>query len=104
MLVTGAAGFIGTNFVNYWAEHHPADIIVGLDALTYAGNLSNLESLANSERFTFIKGDIRDGKSVQEIIKREGIDTIVHFAAETHVDRSIHGPDPFIDTNVKGTH
>jgi dTDP-glucose 4,6-dehydratase len=104
MLVTGAAGFIGTNFVNYWAEHHPADIIVGLDALTYAGNLSNHESIANSERFTFIKGDIREGKSVQENINREGIDTIVHFAAETHVDRSIHGPDPFIDTNVKGTH
>ena len=104
MLVTGAAGFIGTNFVHFWAEHHSGDAIVGLDALTYAGNLANLEPLANNERFTFIKGDIRDGDAVREIIKREGIDTIVHFAAESHVDRSIHGPDPFIDTNVRGTH
>ncbi|MEP6857361.1 MAG: dTDP-glucose 4,6-dehydratase [Gemmatimonadales bacterium] len=104
MLVTGAAGFIGTNFVHFWAEHHPADVVIGLDALTYAGNLSNLEPLANHERFRFIKGDIRDGDAMQEIIRREGIDTIVHFAAESHVDRSIHGPDPFILTNVIGTH
>ena len=104
MLVTGAAGFIGTNFVHFWAEHHPGDTIFGLDALTYAGNLSNLEPLADNERFTFIKGDIRDGDIMHEIIKREGIDTIVHFAAESHVDRSIRGPDPFIDTNVRGTH
>ena len=104
MLVTGAAGFIGTNFVHFWAEHHRGDAIVGLDALTYAGNLANLEPLANNERFTFIKGDIRDGEAMHDIIKREGIDTIVHFAAESHVDRSIHGPDPFIDTNVRGTH
>ena len=104
MLVTGAAGFIGTNFVHFWAEQHSGDTIVGLDALTYAGNLANLEPLAKNERFTFVKGDIRDGDTVREIIKREGIDTIVHFAAESHVDRSIHGPDPFIDTNVVGTH
>src|SRR6478735_12699708 len=104
MLVTGAAGFIGTNFVHWWAEHKAADTIVGVDALTYAGNLSNLEPLANNERFTFVKGDIRDGDSMRDIIKREGIDTIVHFAAESHVDRSIRGPDPFIDTNVRGTH
>jgi len=104
MLVTGAAGFIGTNFVHFWAEHHRGDVIVGLDALTYAGNLANLEPLANNERFTFIKGDIRDGAMMHDVIKREGIDTIVHFAAESHVDRSIHGPDPFIDTNVRGTH
>src|SRR5438874_10367854 len=104
LLVTGGAGFIGTNFVHFWAENLPADTIVGLDALTYAGNLANLEPLANHERFTFIKGDIRDGDVVRDIIKREGIDTIVHFAAESHVDRSIHGPDPFIDTNIRGTH
>src|SRR5206468_5226352 len=78
--------------------------IVGLDALTYAGNLASLESLAKNERFKFIKGDIRDGDKVRDIIRREGIDTIVHFAAESHVDRSIHGPDPFIETNVRGTH
>ena len=104
ILVTGAAGFIGSNFVQFWAEQHPTDTIVGFDALTYAGNLSSLEPVAQHERFTFIKGDIRDGEAVQEIIKREGIDTIVHFAAESHVDRSIHGPDPFIETNVRGTH
>src|SRR3982074_2020646 len=104
MLVTGAAGFIGTNFVHFWAEHHPGDVVIGLDALTYAGNLSNLEALANNERFTFIKGDIREGDAMQEIIRREGIDTIVHFAAESHVDRSIHGPDPFLLTTVIGTH
>ena len=104
ILVTGAAGFIGSNFVQFWAEHHPADKIVGLDALTYAGNLASLEPVAKHERFSFVKGDIRDGDLMRDILKREGIDTIVHFAAESHVDRSIHGPDPFIDTNVRGTH
>src|SRR5678815_4777521 len=104
MLVTGAAGFIGSNFVHFWTEGHAGDTIVGLDALTYAGNLSSLESLADNEKFTFVKGDIRDGDAVREILKSEGIDTIIHFAAETHVDRSIRGPDPFIDTNVLGTH
>jgi len=104
ILVTGAAGFIGTNFVHYWVEHHPGDTVVGIDALTYAGNLANLEPVANHPRFTFSKTDIRDVDAVRDIMKREGIDTVVHFAAESHVDRSIHGPDPFIDTNVRGTH
>jgi dTDP-glucose 4,6-dehydratase len=104
MLVTGAAGFIGSNFVQWWVEHHPGDIIVGYDALTYAGNLASLEPVAKHKRFSFVKGDIRDGEAVREILKRDGIDTIVHFAAESHVDRSIRGPDPFIETNVMGTH
>lgn len=104
MLVTGAAGFIGTNFVHYWVEHHPGDTLIGLDALTYAGNLVNLEPVANHPRFSFVKADIRDGDAMRDIMKREGIDTVVHFAAESHVDRSIRGPDPFIDTNVRGTH
>jgi dTDP-glucose 4,6-dehydratase len=105
MLVTGAAGFIGTNFVHYWVEQHPGDTIVGIDALTYAGNPVNLEPLANHQRFSFSKTDIRDGDAIRDIMKREGIDTIVHFAAEAHVDRSsVHGPDPLIDTNVRGTH
>src|SRR5207237_5737231 len=92
------------NFVQVWMEHNPVDRIIGLDALTYAGNLASLEPVAHHKQFGFVKGDIRDGNAVREIIKREGIDTIVHFAAESHVDRSIHGPDPFIDTNVTGTH
>jgi len=104
MLVTGAAGFIGSNFVQWWLEHHPGDIVVGFDALTYAGNLASLEPVAKNKQFTFVKGDIRDGEAVREILKRDGIDTIVHFAAESHVDRSIRGPDPFIETNVLGTH
>jgi len=103
-MVTGAAGFIGSNFVQFWIEHHPGDVVVGVDALTYAGNLASLEPVMKHERFKFMKGDIRDGDMMRDIIKREGIDTIVNFAAETHVDRSIHGPDPFIETNIKGTH
>ena len=104
MLVTGAAGFIGSNFVQFWAEHHATDVLVGLDALTYAGNMGSLEPVAKHATFKFVKGDIRDGDLMRDILKREGIDTIVHFAAESHVDRSIHGPDPFIDTNIRGTH
>ena len=104
IFVTGGAGFIGSEFIRCWIKMYPAQTVINFDALTYAGNLANLEPLANNERFTFIKGDIRDGAMMHDVIKREGIDTIVHFAAESHVDRSIHGPDPFIDTNVRGTH
>ena len=103
-MVTGAAGFIGSNFVQFWMEHHPGDSVVGIDALTYAGNMASLEPVAKHKSFKFMKGDIRDGDMMRDIIKREGIDTIVNFAAESHVDRSIHGPDPFIETNIKGTH
>ena len=102
-MVTGAAGFIGSNFVQFWIEQH-RDTVIGVDALTYAGNLASLEPVMKHEHFKFMKGDIRDGDMMRDIIKREGIDTIVNFAAETHVDRSIHGPDPFINTNIKGTH
>ena len=103
-MVTGAAGFIGSNFVQFWMEHHPGDSVVGIDALTYAGNMASLEPVTKHKSFKFMKGDIRDGDMMRDIIKREGIDTIVNFAAESHVDRSIHGPDPFIETNIKGTH
>lgn len=101
LLVTGGAGFIGSNFILYWAQHHPEDSIVNLDALTYAGNLENLKTLEGNPHYRFIKGDIRDPKIVEEALK--GVDTVVHFAAESHVDRSILGPSVFVETNVVGT-
>ncbi|MDJ0711392.1 MAG: dTDP-glucose 4,6-dehydratase [Woeseiaceae bacterium] len=104
LLVTGGAGFIGANFVHYWAREYPADRLVVLDALTYAGNLASLESVAGMEQYRFVKGDIVDQALVEELLREEQIDTIVHFAAESHVDRSIVGPGTFIETNVVGTH
>lgn len=101
LLVTGGAGFIGANFVRYWRERHATDEIVVLDALTYAGNRTNLNGIENIE---FVHGDIRDHELVVGLLAEHSIDTLVHFAAESHVDRSIHGPDAFIDTNVIGTH
>lgn len=100
LLVTGGAGFIGANFVHYWRAQQPADRVVVLDALTYAGNRANLEGLNNVE---FVRGDIRDTALVEKLLADHAIDTIVHFAAESHVDRSIHGPAVFVDTNVLGT-
>jgi dTDP-glucose 4,6-dehydratase len=104
LLVTGAAGFIGANFVHYWRAHHPLDEIVAFDALTYAGNRASIAALEGQPGFNFVQGDIRDCGLVTNILETQGIDTLVHFAAESHVDRSIHGPDAFIDTNVNGTH
>lgn len=104
LLVTGAAGFIGTSFVNYWHGSNPQDNVVVLDALTYAGNKNNLASLFNEQWFEFIHGSICDQELVESLISEHDIDTIVHFAAESHVDRSITGPDAFIDTNIVGTH
>ncbi len=104
LLVTGAAGFIGVNFVNYWLDRYPEDAVVGLDALTYAGNLASLEAARQHAAFDFVHGDIRDQSLIESLLRERGIDTIVHFAAESHVDRSIAGPDAFIDTNVVGTH
>ncbi len=104
LLVTGAAGFIGVNFVYYWLREHPEDRVVGLDALTYAGNLQSLAGAQRDPRFRFVHGDIRDQALVERLLREEAIDTLVHFAAESHVDRSISGPDAFIDTNINGTH
>ncbi len=104
LLVTGGAGFIGCNFVHHWLERHAGERVVVLDALTYAGNLANLEAAKPRPEFRFVHGDVRDGALVERILREEGIDTLVHFAAESHVDRSIHGPDAFIETNVVGTH
>ncbi len=102
ILVTGGAGFIGSNFIHYWMERYPEDRIVNLDALTYAGNLANLRTVENRPNYTFVHGDIRDVALVDEIMT--GVDWVVHFAAETHVDRSISDPDSFLSTNVMGTH
>lgn len=104
LLVTGGAGFIGSNFIHYWLQEHPDHRAVVLDAITYAGNLANLQSLRSRSDFRFVHGDIRDSALVERLLREERIDTIVHFAAESHVDRSIHGPDAFIETNVLGTH
>lgn len=104
LLITGGAGFIGSNFAHYWAARYPACRLVVLDALTYAGNLASLAALRGNPNFRFVHGDIRDRALVERILEQERVDTIVHFAAESHVDRSIHGPDPFLDTNVLGTH
>jgi len=101
LLVTGGAGFIGANFVHYWRAHRPVDTIVVLDALTYAGNRANLVGV-NS--VALVEADIRDTETVEGLLRDHAIDTLVHFAAESHVDRSIHGPDAFIDTNILGTH
>lgn len=104
LLVTGAAGFIGTSFVNFWHASNPVDKIVVLDALTYAGNKNNLANLIGEQWFEFVHGSICDQDLVDALLVKHDIDTIVHFAAESHVDRSITGPDAFIDTNIVGTH
>jgi dTDP-glucose 4,6-dehydratase len=104
LLVTGGAGFIGANFVHYWLETHPGERVVVLDALTYAGNLANLEAVKGHPDLEFVQGNICDTPRIERLLREEAIDTIVHFAAESHVDRSIHGPDAFIETNVHGTH
>jgi dTDP-glucose 4,6-dehydratase len=104
LLITGGAGFIGSNFVHYWRVAHPHDRLVVLDALTYAGNLRNLESLTSDAAFRFVRGDIADPALVVSLLREERIDTLVNFAAESHVDRSIAGPGAFIQTNVVGTH
>ena len=101
LLVTGGAGFIGSNFILYWLAKHPDDSIVNLDKLTYAGNLANLDSVKNNPHYSFIQGDICDSKIVAQAM--QGVDTVVNFAAESHVDRSITGPAVFVTTNVVGT-
>ena len=103
VLVTGGAGFIGSNFVRYLLDAEPEVFIVNLDALTYAGSRENLRDLPDPSRHSFIEGDICDRPLVLDLLGRHQIDTVVHFAAETHVDRSILGPEQFIQTNVHGT-
>ena len=100
LLVTGGAGFIGGNFVHYWAQKHPDDTLIVLDCLTYAGNAS---TIAGVEQAELVEANIRDTALVENLLRDRGIETLVHFAAESHVDRSITGPDAFIDTNILGT-
>lgn len=101
ILITGGAGFIGSNFIRYWLKNNPEDSIINLDKLTYAGNLDNLKDIENQENYKFIQGDICDYDLVNDIAKN--IDLIIHFAAESHVDRSIENSADFIKTNVEGT-
>ena len=102
LLVTGGAGFIGSNFIHYWLDKHPDDLIVNLDVLTYAGNLQSLSDFEDNKNYKFIKGDICDRDLVNDLVK--DVDAIVHFAAESHVDRSVMNSVDFVRTNVTGTH
>lgn len=102
LCVTGGAGFIGSNFILYWLEKYPDDEIINIDKLTYAGNPANLSSVNDDPRYTFVKADINDKDAVDDIFKK--VDTVVHFAAESHVDRSIDDDAPFLTTNILGTH
>jgi dTDP-glucose 4,6-dehydratase len=104
LLITGGAGFIGSNFVHHWLANSWTGHLVVFDALTYAGNIENLSDLKDDPRYTFVRGDICDETAVRTLLQQHQIDTLVHFAAESHVDRSILGPDDFIRTNVVGTH
>jgi len=103
ILVTGGAGFIGSNFIFYMLDQHPDYRIVCLDALTYAGNLETLEPVMENDNFRFVKGDIRDRKFVFDLFEEENFDMVVNFAAESHVDRSIEAPGVFLETNIMGT-
>ncbi len=103
LLVTGGAGFIGSNFINRFIQHNPGCRVVNLDALTYAGNLKNLTAVERNPHYRFVKGDIGDAALVSSLLSAEKIDAVVHFAAESHVDRSITGPEIFVRTNVLGT-
>src|SRR3989304_3155897 len=101
ILVTGGAGFIGSNFIHYWLRNHPNDQVINFDKLTYAGNLENLKEVEGSPNYKFTKGDIANSDEVAKVTT--GVDVVVNFAAESHVDRSILDPAPFITTNVVGT-
>ncbi|MDP7346490.1 MAG: dTDP-glucose 4,6-dehydratase [Anaerolineales bacterium] len=104
LLITGGAGFIGSNFVRYMLREYPGYKLVVFDKLTYAGNLDNLRHAADDPRHAFVRGDIADREAVEQVISDHGIDTIINFAAESHVDRSILAPDAFIQTDVVGTY
>ena len=101
LLVTGGAGFIGSNFIHYWLKNHPGDQVVNLDALTYAGHLESLKDIEHNPNYSFIRGDITNPEDVERAM--QGVDIVAHFAAESHVDRSVIDPSIFVKTNVLGT-
>ena len=101
ILVTGGAGFIGSNFIHYWMDKYPKDRVINLDALTYSGNLENLKQVENKPNYQFVKGDVRDEAVVDQVMSQ--VDLVVHFAAESHVDRSLLSAAEFVNTNVLGT-
>src|SRR5262249_16943009 len=102
LLVTGGCGFIGSNFIHYLLETDPTAPVINLHALTYAGNRANLEAVASNQRYSFVHGSVTDRELVRGIL-REGVHSVLHFAAESHVDRSIHDATPFVSTNILGT-
>ena len=104
ILVTGCAGFIGSNFVPYFLEKYPDYRIINLDLLTYAGDLNNIKEIQNNPNHIFVKGDICDRQLIEEIFNEHDIRGVIHFAAESHVDNSIKNPGIFIETNVTGTY
>jgi dTDP-glucose 4,6-dehydratase len=103
VLITGGAGFIGTHLVKHWVRTYPNQLVINVDLLTYAGNLENLRDIENSENYKFIKGDIRDADFLSQLFKDYPIDSVIHLAAESHVDRSITDPQSFLETNILGT-
>ena len=103
ILITGGAGFIGSNLIHYWLAQNPGDTIVNFDALTYAGNLANLAGVESNPNYHFFQGDLRKQEQLDEVFEQFSIDSVIHLAAESHVDRSINDPSPFIDSNIKGT-
>ena len=103
ILITGGAGFIGSNLIHYWLQEHSDDVVVNFDALTYAGNLANLEQIENHPQYRFFHGDLRNTDQIDEVFSLFNIEAVIHLAAESHVDRSIYGPSDFIDSNVRGT-
>ena len=103
ILITGGAGFIGSNLIHYWLQEHSEDVVVNFDALTYAGNLANLEQIENHPQYRFFHGDLRNTDQIDEVFSLFNIEAVIHLAAESHVDRSIYAPSDFIDSNVRGT-
>ena len=103
ILITGGAGFIGSHAVKHFVKNYPDDTVINLDKLTYAGNLENLTDVEDYSNYEFVKGDINDAELIQTLFDKHDIDYVIHLAAESHVDRSIHDPEAFLNTNIQGT-